>query len=310
MLERKIYTPRSSFSSPQRPAGLLTLPVEVRLIIYGYSLADTHPRRLLVKRYPGHPWLYRQPKSPVHVPGVLTLNKQIYIEARDVLYKRWLGTPEQSILIGFERFPNPHGPKDWNDYCTYRSVRELAPVLRALPRIRLEVEVSSTYRDQVLTMALLRWIRAVLNARPLVGTALHEPLQSVDVILSIPQLNAQAHGSSYNSQSQESACRESLAQIATAIRTVGGRTEVWYSSYSSCRRYPGETTKGMGAQSVEAEMVLGAADISEERAWKELQEAWKRMKADEKGRGDLGLLSAIGAVGSIMSGFSGRLMGR
>jgi hypothetical protein len=255
-----------------------------------------------VKHYPGRQWLYRRPKSPAQLPGILTVNNQIYLEARDILHKRCFGTSDQPVVIEHVRYdPRQYSPRDWNNICAYRSVRELAPVLQSLPRLRLEVEVSGHYEDQVLTMALLRWIRAVLNSRQSVASTFHVPLESIDVIFSVPHVIGP---SCYRPKEGDG-----LVQAVAGIKTTVDDVEVWY-SWSAKRPVSRRRIKVEAGEKLKVEKVSVGVGESEESAWRNLEKTWKNVKAIEKKREDVrGSLGSI-SWGSFMSEMSRRLVGR
>lgn len=298
MLRPIIYTPRTSFESTRTPTGFLSLPAELRIRIYEYCLANIMSWPLVIKRCPGSTWRYRRPKSP-NIPAILILNKQIYFEARDILHKLCFSTSNQPVVIQHIQPNQSYGcrpqtePKDWNNICTYGSVREVAPVLRSLPRIRLEVGVSGSYEEQALTIALLKWIRAVLSSRP----SFYVPLYSFDVIFGVPH----NIGSSCYYPKQG----DGLVQAITGIKTVVRETEVWY-SWASRRPVNRNSVKVEAGRRLEISDVSGGVEESEESAWKGLEKAWKRTKASKTMERHWSNMS----WGSSISEMSRRLVGR
>jgi hypothetical protein len=279
MLEAKVYTPRSSFEDERELPGFLRLPVELRIQIYEQVFADVSPRPLLIRRYPGHQWLYRRTKSTNHIPGLLFLNKQIYIEARDVLHKVCFTNTDQPVTIEhiqcFNNTPPAMGPRDWNNICAYRSVREIIPVLQSLPRIRLEVAGTAYYEQQAHTTALLRWIRAVLNERPSLPSPFQVPLRSFDVIFGIPFVNP----SNFHLPTE----KHGLIQAIMGVKGVVEEPEVWF-SWAVQRPDDRAKIKVTAGERLFVPNVPLAGWENEASAWDGLKKAWKAVKTAEDER--------------------------
>ena len=280
MLETKVYTPRSSFEHERDLPGFLRMPVELRIQIYEQVFTDVRPRPLIIRHYPGHEWLYRRPKSRDHIPGLLFLNKQIHIEARDVLHNLCFANADQPVAIEhiqlFAASRPVMEPRDWNNFCIYRSVREIAPVLQSLPRIRLEVEVAgNAYEEQAHTIALLRWVRAVLNERPSTASVFHVPLQSFDVIFCLPLITQQ------NFYQPEE--RHGLVQAIIGVKGVMEESQVWF-SWASQRPANRRKVKVTAGERLIVRNPPFVGWEGEASTWEGVKKAWKLVKAEEAKR--------------------------
>ena len=303
MLESKIYTPRSSFDTSREPVGFLKLPAELRIRIYEYSFANIGLQPLFIKRYPGHPWLYRQPKCP-NIPPILLINRQIYYEAREVLHKVCFNSKDQPIVIEHVQYdysskPLPR-PRDWNGICGYRSVREIAPVLKSLPRIRLDVVLCGSFDDQVLTITLLRWIRAVLNSRPLPSSTsgCHVPLKTLDVIFRLPW-------DQYRPKETDG-----LVRAVTGISAVVGETQVW-SSWPTNGPVNRTRIKVEAGNRLDISSIPSRVEETEASTWEGMKRAWRRAQVEESPRirrreldrlGYVSLGQRLGMMGEKLAG--------
>lgn len=305
MLEQKVYTPRESFDVQRQPAGFLTLPPELRIAIYEYAFATIVPTPLLIRKYLGRPWLYRRPMLQERIPALLLLNKQIYLEARDVLHSVCFATADQVISIEHVQpiltLHPPPPPRDFNNICAYRSVREIAPMLRSLPRIRLEVQVDGiafTKRASS-TIVLLRWIRAVLNSRPSLGSLSHVHLRSFDVIFRMPDIYPESQG-------------EGLVKAVMGVRSVAEETEVRFSSSVAAGPVKSERIRVKVGRKLEIVNVPGGDLEGETSTWKALETSYREtdVRANKKRLYVLAQFSGETGWSKFVDGMSRTLLGR
>ena len=273
MRELKLYTPRSSFEAIRQPTGFLSLPVELRIRIYQYTFTDVIIQTLLIKRFHGETWLYRRRRVP-QCPGILLLNKQTCLEAVETLHEYCFRTASQVIAIRPVQNVLPQTqtriPKDWNNICTYQNVREIIPVLRSLPRIKLEVEISEVYEQQVLTLALVRWMRAVVNSRDTCSCGTRTHLESLDVVFRLPGFKQPGFDppSLYSLRQPDGV----LKVMCTAISNP--EVHVCY-TYTARRPNPRQGTKFECWEELETDCVMEELG-SVESCWQALENALKR----------------------------------
>ncbi|KAK5175302.1 uncharacterized protein LTR77_000440 [Saxophila tyrrhenica] len=171
------HTPRSSFTE-QRPPQRTTffdLPSEIRIEIYKLVFANMEPRPLRIEHRPKYGWAlynglnYHYLFSPA--TSLLQTSKRFYLDAVPTLHRLCRHGPTLVIGVGQKSFYE----KDirWELLRQGRSLQlsrvrdALPPILRgARQRLTLEVVVPHDPGEQVLTIAFLKWMRAVVNTAP------------------------------------------------------------------------------------------------------------------------------------------------
>lgn len=239
------------------------------------------------------------------MPEILLVNKQVHLEARDTLLKSCFRDTAQIITIE-QMSPRSVSnarpePRDFNNFCSYRPVREIAPVLRSLPRIRLDVDVANgVFEAQLYTMALLRWIRAVLNERPSRSSPSHVPLKSFDVVF---RLHWAGQGKFYKSRANDG-----LVQAIVGIKSVIEEPEVWFST-SSQRLEDLRTKNGITGLKLDVSDVPYGIWESESSAWEAMKKTCRSLEIDGGWAGVNGVTSSRFQESILGKGLR-RLLGR
>ena len=273
MLERTIYTPRSSFESSRlslhTPSlcapSLLTLPTELRVQIYEHAFSDLISHSLHIRKHPSHQWLLRAPTS-APIPSLLFVCKLVHDEAVEVLHRT---CPPRVIIIDHAYRSHPEDPPLAGESNTFRlrDVRDLMPLLSSVQRLKLEVECSQSFEEQALAIALLRWLKAVLNSRR-ANFCMLKTLE-VDFLarscLSRPDIS------------------DTLLEAISGIETSNGKTKVWF-----VRKLPQHHRYVCtGWESMKIKVPPAGerrSEESEESAWRGLERVWERVQEVDRER--------------------------
>ena len=105
-------------------------------------------------------WVLRYKRT--RIPGILLAGKTINIEATDVLDR--ICRPK--LTIDQLDYRTTTVPKESNTY-GFRDLSAAKLILQRIRHVNLEVEIAGPWRvaDQALTIAVLRWMKAVINNR-------------------------------------------------------------------------------------------------------------------------------------------------
>lgn len=152
---------------PPRRTGLFDLPRELRDQVYNNVLADLVLQPLYIRKFDSEPrWkLCYNPRA--RLPGILLVSKAIYSEARECYLELW---GPRRIVIDYWYYSNPYKYHARTHHVELVSrgieidnVERVLPVLNAVQEFKLEVNALG---DDAQCLLLVRWIRAVLNQRP------------------------------------------------------------------------------------------------------------------------------------------------
>ncbi len=172
------HTPRSSSESTRQPspqpANFFSLPAELRIYIYELVISKSVAKPVHIEHRSVSGWVLRhRGRKYVYLAQpprrLLEVNRQIYREASDLLYQLCPGGPTLTI----EHSNAPRDAWGWKEFTRISSM-EMSPVREALPpilfgakqRLTIEVVVPEDPREEVTTIALLKWMRTVLNTAP------------------------------------------------------------------------------------------------------------------------------------------------
>ncbi|KAK3713777.1 hypothetical protein LTR37_008263 [Vermiconidia calcicola] len=145
--------------------GLLSLPVELRISIYEYAFSNVSSR-LWIRQYRDHKPMWQQ-FTPVKSPALLRVSKSIHAEATDALYM--VCRPKIEIVMHPHEHVSGHPLDAPSEDCTFRSPRDLSPILQSARYLELEVRVVPDLLWQIECITILRWMRAVVGSRPSEG---------------------------------------------------------------------------------------------------------------------------------------------
>jgi hypothetical protein len=163
------------YHSPLSSLNFFSLPAEIRIYIYELVFSSLTFRPIHLRHHHSLGWLASRPYKPrwsyekwsPSTLHLLQLNRQIYHEAIDVLNKLCDGGSTM-IITEDETYSYQ---RDWwaveiANGRDWTRVREVLPtiVLGVREKLTLKVAVSSCYEKQAKTIALCRWIRAVVNS--------------------------------------------------------------------------------------------------------------------------------------------------
>ena len=157
---------RAQTTQTANHSPLFDLPRELRDLIYEQVFADLISNPLYIRRIGTNPQ-WRVCYNPyARVPGLLLTSKAIYSESKSCLYNSC--NPPRIVI-------DDHAPLDWESIpppeesfkrCGFaiRDLETIIPILTTVEELNLDIQdsTSSTVPD---CMLLVRWIRAVLNAR-------------------------------------------------------------------------------------------------------------------------------------------------
>ena len=177
------HTPRSSLDTQHprgRSTGFSDLPLELKEQIYEYCLVDVSPAVYIVyKHAEASRWSFRDIPN-TRVPAPLLVCKTMRQEVVEVLYRI---TDGPSVRI------NPDFSLHWWTFDNFlfdkadetQNVFDLAPILATVRKVKLELNMSSSFAEQGRILALLRWLVAVLN----LGAVSGQPPDGVSVELTL-----------------------------------------------------------------------------------------------------------------------------
>lgn len=143
---------------------LFDLPREPQDLIYEQVFADLISNPLYIRIFCANP-LWRVCHNPdARVPGLLLTSKAVYSECKSCLYS---SCNPPRIVIEDHRAPHRWtglSPEEYAEQCGFavRDLETILPILTTVEEMNLEVKA---LRIRPPCLVLLRWIRAVLNAR-------------------------------------------------------------------------------------------------------------------------------------------------
>ena len=148
----------------QNHSPLFRLPRELRDIIYEQVFADLISNPLYIRKFAADPQWKVCYNPHARVPGLLLTSKAVYSEAKSCLYSPC--NPPRIVIDDQEiaqhakvTQPGKLGER-WG--FAVRDLETIVPVLTTVEELNLEVKA---FHESPLCLLLIRWIRAVLNAR-------------------------------------------------------------------------------------------------------------------------------------------------
>jgi hypothetical protein len=150
-------------SEPENLSPLFRLPRELRDLIYEHVFADLISNPLYIRRFCADPEWKVCYNPLARVPGLLLTSKTIYSESKSCLYS---SCNPPRIVIEDKRSPHLKSAKSPEEFMKQRgfAVRDLETIVPILTTVReLKLEIKNL--DRTPCLLLVRWIRAVLNAR-------------------------------------------------------------------------------------------------------------------------------------------------
>lgn len=170
-----MHTPRSSFDlqlDPAEPAtGFFDLPAELRVRIYKLAFSNAVSCSISIEKYRSVGWrCHVQHGCNAMVPSLLLVSKRLHEECVSVLYDTCAPriTVEHNISYHHDR-SSLNSPCSWlekRDCQDVRDIQSIKPILHRVANLRIQVVVTESHLEQAITVALLRWMRAVLRSRP------------------------------------------------------------------------------------------------------------------------------------------------
>jgi hypothetical protein len=150
--------------SPVNHSPLFRLPRELRDLIYEQVFADSISNPLYIRMFCANPQWRVCHDLNARVPGILMTSKAIYSESKSFLSSS-CGPPR--ILIDDHWSPHRKSgksPEEYGEECGFavRDLETILPVLATVEELNLEIKALSQPPP---CLVLVRWIRAVLNAR-------------------------------------------------------------------------------------------------------------------------------------------------
>jgi hypothetical protein len=165
---------------------LFDLPRELRDLIYEQVFADLISNPLYIRMLCANPQWRVCYNPDARVPGILMTSKAIYSECKSCLYS---SCNPPRIVIEDHRAPHRRtglSPEEYAEQCGF-AVRDLETILPILTTVgELNLEVKALTRQRKPCLVLVRWIRAVLNAR---GTQLRKASISLGVGMKYPHIS-------------------------------------------------------------------------------------------------------------------------
>ena len=143
---------------------LFRLPQELRDLIYEQVFADLISNPLYIHRFFANPQWRVCYNPDTRVPGLLLTSKAIYSESKSCLYSscnppRIVIDDQWAVHRGFGAIPEEF---EWLCGFAPRDLETIIPMLTTVEELTLDIKALGPSQPYLL---LVRWIRAVLNAR-------------------------------------------------------------------------------------------------------------------------------------------------
>lgn len=169
--------------NPHHP-GFFDLPLELKEEIYEYCLVDVSPPTYVVyKHAQASNWSFRRGQDG-RIPALLLVCRTIRTEVLNVLYRTTEGLVlHTSPHTGLKRRTTAFKTCLFDKADEMQSVFDLEPVLSSARKLKLELNLPSSFVEQGWILGLLRWMVVVLNARTQPIGRLH-----VDIVLESREL--------------------------------------------------------------------------------------------------------------------------
>lgn len=165
--------PTAGTQEHQLHSPLFRLPRELRDLIYKEVFADLISNPLYIRKFAADPRWKVCYNPNARVPGVFLTSKAIYSEAKNCLYSPC--NPPRIIIDDQEiaMHATVMQPEELGERWRYaiRDLETIVPLLTTVEELNLEIKA---FHESPLCLLLIRWIRAVLNAR-------NTPLRKVEV---------------------------------------------------------------------------------------------------------------------------------
>jgi hypothetical protein len=245
---------------------LFDLPRELRDLIYEQVFADLISNPLYIRIFCASPQWRVCYNPDARVPGILLTSKAIYSESKSCLYSS-CGPPR--ILIDDHMTLHREtglSPEEYGEQCGFavRYLETIVPILTTVEEMNLEV---NALRIRPPCLVLLRWIRAVLNARE---TRLRKASISLRVGMKYPHIE--------NSQTVRS-FEEIYEEAARIITQNCPLEDIWLLQSMSANNWAGPSFgfAWSGRHAVQAEV---PDSLTCSVAWRDLTQCKTRRLVD------------------------------